>query len=72
MVPFPGVLTPDQAYEKALIKISTSITSGWFREFCWENFDSARNIALLDYWDNFQYALSKNRIKPLTTDFVPV
>ena len=72
LVPFPGVLTPDQAYEKALIKISTSITSGWFREFCWENFDSARNIALLDYWDNFQYALSKNRIKPLTTDFVPV
>jgi hypothetical protein len=30
---------PDKAFEIALEKVCTSITSGWFREFAWENYD---------------------------------
>jgi hypothetical protein len=41
LVPHPGVLTPEKAFLKALEKISTSVTSGWFREFAWENYDDA-------------------------------
>jgi hypothetical protein len=64
LIPLPGVLTPRQAFDKALEKVCTSITSGWFREFCWENYD---HIASL-YDDRFVYrfneALSRGVIKP--------
>lgn len=46
IVPHPGVLTPDQAFAKALEKVCTSITSGWFREFAWENYYQA-----LEFYD---------------------
>ncbi len=39
LLPFPGSLTPEQAFLKALEKVCTSITSGWFREYAWENYD---------------------------------
>ena len=38
-VPHPGKLTIEQAYTKALEKVCTSITSGWFREFAYNHFD---------------------------------
>jgi hypothetical protein len=38
LLPFPGTLTPHQAFLKALEKVCTSITSGWFREYAWENY----------------------------------
>lgn len=41
IVPHPGALTPDEAFEKALMKICTSITSGWFREYAWEHYYEA-------------------------------
>ena len=44
LIPHPGVLTPVQAFEKALEKVCTSITSGWFREFAWEHYYEVRNI----------------------------
>ncbi len=34
----------DIAFEKALEKVCTSITSGWFRNFAWENYDAVRDI----------------------------
>jgi hypothetical protein len=37
-IPFPNV-DPDKSFKKALEKVCTSITSGWFREFAWENYD---------------------------------
>jgi hypothetical protein len=39
LIPHPGAWTEDYAFEFALGKVCTSITSGWFREFCWENYD---------------------------------
>lgn len=42
----PYKTKPLDAFKMALEKVSTSITSGPFREFCWENFD-----AILDMFD---------------------
>jgi hypothetical protein len=39
LIPHPGKMTPEQAFKFALQKVCTSITSGPFREFCWENYD---------------------------------
>ena len=33
-------LDPRSSFVTALIKVCTSITSGWFREYAWENFDT--------------------------------
>lgn len=36
----PHDTKPNDAFIFALQKVATSITSGWFREFTWENFDA--------------------------------
>jgi hypothetical protein len=54
LIPFPNSLTVDQAYEKALVKVCTSITSGWFREFAWENYYIARFGYPAVFWNNFK------------------
>lgn len=36
-IPFGDSVTPRQSFLMALSKVCTSITSGWFREFAWEN-----------------------------------
>jgi hypothetical protein len=33
--------TPEKAFATALEKVCTSITSGWWREFAWENYEVA-------------------------------
>lgn len=38
IIPHPGVWSPDKAFEYALMKVCTSITSGWFRNFAWEHY----------------------------------
>jgi hypothetical protein len=43
-IPFPGMWTPERSFDFALMKVCTSITSGWFREFCWENYDKIREL----------------------------
>lgn len=32
------------SFEKALMKVCTSITSGWFREYAWENYDKVIDL----------------------------
>lgn len=39
LIPFPGKWSKNTAFKFALMKVCTSITSGWFREFAWENHD---------------------------------
>lgn len=63
LVPHPGVLTPKQAFTKALEKVCTSITSGWFREYCWENYDKIMDLYSPDYYNRFLLAVSKGQIK---------
>lgn len=44
LIPHPGVKTEQQAFDFALMKVCTSITSGWFREYAWENYGAARRL----------------------------
>lgn len=39
LVPFNAWDKQEGAFRKALEKVCTSITSGWFREYAWENYD---------------------------------
>jgi hypothetical protein len=44
---------PEWSFQHALEKVCTSITSGWFREFAWENYDGAIRDYRHDYADKF-------------------
>ena len=48
----------------ALEKVCTSITSGWFREFAWENFDVVTNLYNDDYITKFTNAMKDGIILP--------
>jgi hypothetical protein len=52
-IPFRGTVDPRKSFTMALEKVCTSITSGWFREFAWENYEQAMLMAVRD---KFQYA----------------
>lgn len=64
LVPYPGALTPRQAFLKALEKVCTSITSGWFREFCWENYRQIASMYDDGYYVRFQEALAAGNVLP--------
>lgn len=62
IVPHPGVLTPARAFEKALMKVCTSITSGWFREFAWENYDAVCALYSDSYVTRFWDAVNRGDV----------
>jgi hypothetical protein len=51
LVPFPGAKSPFDAFKLALMKVCTSITGGWFREFAWENHDEVLAMVLRNEYD---------------------
>lgn len=58
LVPFNAVKTPSEAFEFALMKVCTSITSGWFREFAWNHYDCAVSKfnqleSIRPFWQHF-------------------
>jgi hypothetical protein len=67
VVPFN--VEPILAYKKALMKVCTSITSGKFREYAWENYDKA--IAMFDeqkfikFWDDVNTGKVDKATKPM-------
>lgn len=66
LIPHPGKKTDDEAFEFALQKVCTSITSGWFREYSYWNYEAA--IALYKSRDKtlsqlFQEGLTNGVIK---------
>ena len=63
LVPFPGVLTPAQAFYYAYSKVCTSITSGWFREFAYDNTIQILKQFNTNYFDKFNHALKNGNIK---------
>lgn len=52
------------AFDMALSKVCTSITSGWFREFSWENFDKVNQLYDPEYVTRFSEAVSRGEVKP--------
>jgi hypothetical protein len=59
---------PEWSFKKALEKVCTSITSGWFREFAWENYDyvlemyQSMNENDRNYVDEFRR--NKHKLRP--------
>lgn len=62
----PHDTDPDKAFQIALRKVCTSITSGWFREFAWNNYNQLKICYNPDYVDKFQRALKDGKILPYT------
>jgi hypothetical protein len=44
---------PEAIWKYALQKVCTSITSGWFREFAWENYDECLEKSCKNYANHF-------------------
>lgn len=63
LVPHPGALSPQQAWRLAFSKVCTSITSGYFREWAYENALKILPRYPEDYWDRFQSAVEQGRVK---------
>lgn len=57
-----GKLTPKQAFDIALMKVCTSITSGWFREFCWEHYTAISEMYDESFVTKFHTALASGLI----------
>lgn len=46
--------TPEQAFRWGLMRVCTTITSGWFRRFAVENWETVMVNAPRDYWERFK------------------
>lgn len=65
LVPHPGVWTPEYAWRFALSKVCTSITSGAFREYAFENVFQVLALYPKDYWDKFQKDVESGLVRKL-------
>lgn len=67
-IPYPE-MDPLVSFKIALEKVCTSITSGWFREFAWENYENVLTLYFecerrnYSYLESFRYGLSRGAIK---------
>lgn len=55
-------VNPRRSFMIALEKVCTSITSGWFREYAWENYDVVVDMYDENYVSKFQVALAEGKI----------
>lgn len=55
-----------RSFEMALEKVCTSITSGWFRTFSWENYDTVHGMYNDDYMDRIYDGVASGIVKPYT------
>ena len=57
-IPFDFKPDPRYSFEMALMKVCTSITSGWFRWYAWENYDKMldlyNQLGTMDYIERFK------------------
>lgn len=62
-IPHPGKLTPRQSFLIALEKVCTSVTSGWFREFAYNNYFKVLSMYSDDYVDRFNKGLRNGTVR---------
>lgn len=60
----PHNTDPFKAYKIALKAICTTTTSGWFREFAWENYQQVLDMYSEDFVTKFNTALKNGDIAP--------
>lgn len=63
LVPYPGALTEQQAWRLAFSKVLTSITSGWWREFAYENAFDVLKLQPTHLLKQFQDAVKSGIVK---------
>lgn len=54
--------TPLRSFKMALMKVCTSITSGWWREFAWEHYDEVLNLYDPEYVNRFWKAVHNGTV----------
>lgn len=64
LIPGDFTVSPEKAFRTALEKICTSITSGWFREFAWENYFHVMLVYSSSYVDKFKKGLENGTVMP--------
>jgi len=57
-----GTLSEHKAFEIALQKVCTTISSGWWREFAWENYYTVKGIYNPNYLLKFRAAVKRGEI----------
>lgn len=62
-IPHAGKVSPKASFEMALMKVCTSITSGWFRAFAWENYDAVLDLYSDDYVTRFWRGVDSGIVK---------
>lgn len=68
-IPFADAVNPPhprKSFEYALMKVCTSITSGWFREYAWENYQKVLDIYEKEGEDGYlkRFNANKHLLKP--------
>lgn len=63
-IPFPD-MNRKKSFVMALQKVCTSITSGWFREFAWQNYDNVLSMYDSEYVARFNQAVSEGVVRKL-------
>lgn len=69
LVPLPGIWSPEYAWKFALSKVCSSITSGWFREFAYENALEILKLYPHGYWEKFQEDIKSGLVKPFVKGY---
>lgn len=64
-IPFRGKVEARRSFDIALQKVCTSITSGWFREYGWEQYDLVQAMYESDYVERFWKAVEEGRVRKL-------
>lgn len=64
-IPAPGIWTPRKSFEYALFKVASSITSGFFREYAYNNYFKVLNMYSESYIDRFQKGLKTGLVKKI-------
>lgn len=64
-IPAKGTCSPRKSFEMALMRLCTSITSGWFREYAWENYFKILDLYNNDYINKFWQAVTEGKVKSL-------
>lgn len=62
-IPFKGKTDPRWSFNKAHEKVCTSIASGWWREFAWENYDKIQSMYEPDYVTKFWNGVETGTVK---------
>lgn len=60
----PNQVHPLRAFRIALMKVCTSITGGWFRAFCYDNYHQIMSMYSDEFVTKFELAKREGRLRP--------